>query len=49
MTDEQKIYYINTVCNICSNKKDCNKDKFISTEILNRLSIKCLEYKYEKI
>lgn len=47
ITDEQRAYYIDKVCSLCKNRDKCNKDKFILTEIYDRVSIKCLSYEYE--
>ena len=47
MTEEQKTYYIDKVCSVCSNNNTCNKNKFISTSIYERLSIRCLDYNYK--
>lgn len=49
MTDEQKSYYIDNICNLCVNKDNCDKDKFISTNIYDKLSIKCLNYELDKV
>ena len=47
MTEEKKAYYENKVCSVCANNETCNKDKFVSTSIYDRLSIKCMTYEYK--
>ena len=47
MTDAQKSYYIDNVCPLCTKQDVCDKNKFISSEIYGRLSIKCLDYEYK--
>jgi len=40
--------YQRCVCNWCAHKNECTKDKFSTTNIMGKVSMKCLNYKYNK-
>lgn len=47
VTNEQKSYYKDKICSLCKFRETCNKDKFVITEIYDRVSMRCITYTHE--
>jgi len=49
MTDEQRQYYIDKVCSVCARRDECDKSKFTYSDAYERVSLRCLLYKFDEI
>ena len=47
MIDKNNTYQ-RCICNWCVNKDNCDKDRYITTNIMGRVSIRCANYQYDK-